>query len=270
MGTRAQPWSVDATYDGAPSSSSRESFSADLRPDGTTLRVSGATPFRAVLTHAFADDVIAATARARRADAAVPARRPVVNALGVDAWVRTDGGRVTRVPPGATLPRGSGRNLPAARAPTIGSRRARRGTYLLVEFSRRIGANRIGTETDRDDRIRIVRSIRALSPGAVGIDSVHPGRRYRRRAVCRVRSRGRRRAPRLVDVTPWRVRRDARVSTLTPLRVRCELAPPLQSRRRRRVRGARRGRAGYRHGVARHRVPGGRVRSRAGMVSVRI
>ena len=222
-----EPWSVDATYDGAPSSSSRESFSADLRPDGTTLRVSGATPFRAVLTHAFADDVIAATARARRADAAVPARRPVVNALGVDAWVRTDGGRVTRVPPGATLPRvGLEKPSPPRAAPIGSDRRVAEPTYLLVEV---LATDRGESNRDRDGSRRIESesfgaSARCPPAPLESIRFTLDGDTAAARCVASVPA-GDDAGAALVDVTPWRVRRDARVSTLTPLRVRCELAP---------------------------------------------
>ena len=134
---------------------------------------------------------------------------------------------MTRVPPGATnRRRGSGETFPAGAAPIGSGTRVAAPTYLLVEV---LATDRGESNRDRDGSRRIESesfgaSARCPPAPLESIRFTLDGDTAAARCVASVPA-GDDAGAALVDVTPWRVRRDARVSTLTPLRVRCELAP---------------------------------------------
>ena len=88
---------------------------ANLQPGGYSLRVAGATPLRMVVTHAFADDVIAAQAAAYHGGSGSSSgggggggggggRGGLINSLGRKVWVQSITGRMVETPPAGSRP----------------------------------------------------------------------------------------------------------------------------------------------------------------------
>ena len=236
-----EPWEVQARYGSCYGSG------GGLTPGGYSLRIAGATSLRTVLTHAFADDLIAAYGASLKASTDSERRSVspgdtsigggLVNALGRKVWARSEAGRLVETAPGGVLPFvGAEKPLMAENFGGDGKRSGSNdsgsnavGTtqdpvYLLVEVLNIENAQGIDSSTRDDEEPPALpppplQALRFEVDGGCGFNE----------SASSSMTAGSSTGAALVDVTSWRIRNNAHGggddATREPLRLRVELAP---------------------------------------------